>query len=284
MLESEQPAPDQTVRQEWADRAAPWRQWATWWAAQTRAATDLILRAADVRPGWRVLDVASGGGEPALSLAAAVGPRGHVLATDLAPEMLDITAEAARRAALDNLTCQVADAQALPFARASFEAVTCRFGIALVSNAPLAVREIVRVLAPGGRTAFVSWGPRQANPFFTIIDDAFAPYGVVDRPEVGGPSPFTFATPGPLAAALRAAGCGQVHEATHQITLRWPGPAEQAWAGRRAMSLSCQRQLALLTPDQRDGVIAAVIAAYRRHEVEGRVALPAVVTVAWTTL
>lgn len=283
MPASEQPAPDHAVRQAWADRATPWRQWATWWATQTRAATDLILRAADVRPGWRVLDVASGGGEPALSLAAAVGPRGHVLATDLAPEMLGIAAEAARQSSLDNLTCQVADARALPFAAASFDAVTCRFGIALVPNPPLAMREIVRVLAPGGRAAFVSWGPRQDNPFFTILDDAFAAYGVLDQPDVGGPSPFTFATPGPLAAALRAAGCTQVHEATHQITLRWPGPAAQAWAGRRAMSLSCQRQLALLTAEQRAAVGGAVVAAYRGYEVDGHVALPAVVTVAWAT-
>ena len=76
------------VHQEWTDGVAAWRRWHPQFATQTRTATDIVVALAQVRHGMRVLDVGSGSGEPALTLAGAVGPTGHVVGSDLVPGML----------------------------------------------------------------------------------------------------------------------------------------------------------------------------------------------------
>src|SRR4051794_4997634 len=76
------------ARHEWTTGAAAWRKWHAPFATMSRAATDAIVQAVQAAPGMQLLDVASGTGEPALSLAAAVAPTGAVVASDLVPEML----------------------------------------------------------------------------------------------------------------------------------------------------------------------------------------------------
>ena len=105
------------------------------------------------------VDLASGPGEPAVTIARLVGPDGGVVATDLVEEML---AGARRRIAdgVGNLEAQTADMQDLPFADGSFDRVTCRFGIMFAPEPARAFAEVRRVLRPGGKCAFMVWGPR----------------------------------------------------------------------------------------------------------------------------
>src|SRR5690348_2255133 len=102
------------IRADWTAAAAPWQTWHTKTAHQFRATTDCLLQAAQVRQGMRVLDLASGTGEPALTLAAAVAPDGQVVATDLVSAMLAATAANAGTQQLTNLRTQQADMEALP--------------------------------------------------------------------------------------------------------------------------------------------------------------------------
>jgi ubiquinone/menaquinone biosynthesis C-methylase UbiE len=81
--------------------------------------------------------------------------------------MLAVVEDHARRRGLVNMTFQQADAEALPFPSHRFDVVTCRFGIMFCPNAGQAFREIARVLKPGGRAAFIVWGPFDQNPYFT---------------------------------------------------------------------------------------------------------------------
>src|SRR5688572_22156116 len=82
----------QLVLDEWTDEGtlAAWRKWHPKTTIQLQAMTDALLEAAQARPGLRVLDLASGTGQPALDLARAVGPNGRVTATDLSAEMIAI--------------------------------------------------------------------------------------------------------------------------------------------------------------------------------------------------
>src|SRR5438270_12643566 len=102
------------MRADWTAAAAPWQKWHAKTSQQFGAATDVLLQAAQVRPGMHVLDLASGTGDPALALAAAVAPNGEVIATDLVPEMLAVVAADARAQGLTNLRTQQADMAALP--------------------------------------------------------------------------------------------------------------------------------------------------------------------------
>jgi ubiquinone/menaquinone biosynthesis C-methylase UbiE len=217
------------VRQEWTDDAnvAAWSKWKAPIAVQTQAMTDAIIVAADVAPGLQVLDIAGGTGELGLTLASAVGPTGHVTETDLGPGMLAVGEEQARARGLTNLTFRQADAHVLPFADASFDRVTCRFGVMYFADAPTALREIRRVLKPGGRAAFVAWGPLAENTFFlTCVGPFFKRVAPPPAPP-GAPTPFKYAAADTLAGQLRDASFMRITEETRTMPLPWPGPPEE---------------------------------------------------------
>lgn len=111
-----------------------------------------VVELVDPKPTWRVLDVATGAGHTAFALAPNVA---HVTATDITPEMLEVTAQGAAERQLTNLTCEFADAQTLSFPDGAFDLVTCRIAAHHFPDVPGFLREVVRVLAPGGRFALV---------------------------------------------------------------------------------------------------------------------------------
>ena len=256
-----------------------WRNWNPQYVVLTRSATEVMVQAAQVKPGMQVLDVASGTGEPALTLAEALGPEGHVTATDLVPQMLSLAQENARKRGLTNLTCQQADAEALPFAAHSFDRVTCSFGIMFCPDAGQVLREIRRVLRRGGRAAFVVWGPLERNPQFTSTVGILTKYVSLPPPPSGAPTPFAFAQPGTLSAALHRAGFTQVEEDTRTVPWVYPGSAEEYWAFMREMA-GLQRFFDALAPEQHARVIGEVLAAIGRYEEGQQVKLSAVLVVA----
>src|SRR5258707_13253986 len=119
------------LHQEWTgDRTvAAWRKWHPQIAAFPRGAPEAILESAHLRSGMRFLDLASGVGDPALSIAAEVAPAGRVTATDLGPGMISLAEELARKKGLSNIEFREASAESLPFPDESYDVLTCRFGI-----------------------------------------------------------------------------------------------------------------------------------------------------------
>jgi SAM-dependent methyltransferase len=192
--------------------------------------------------------------------------------------MLAIAAETARQQGLTNLTCEVADAEDLPFAGARFDAVTCRLGVMFFPNCAQALREANRVLKPGGHGAFLAWGPFD-QPFFTSTAGIVMQYGSLPAPAPGTPGRFRFAEEGTLAAALREAGFQQVREA--RLTIPWPsGSVEEAWESTRDMRAPFRHLLSSLPQDERERVLADVYAAIRQYETGGEVVFPTVVVLA----
>jgi len=256
----------ETVRQEWTGGAEAWRKWKANFGAFSGGATAAIVDAAQVRPGMQVLDLASGTGEPSMSLAEAVGPGGHITATDLVPEMLAVAQEDASGRGLTNITFEMADAEALQFPDASFDRVTCRFGVMFFPNVDKALREILRVLKPGGRAAFVAWGPLQKNPYFTSTIGVFMKYVQLPPPEPGAPAPFRFAQPGSLSSALGQAGFRNVQEEERQIPLSWPGPPEEACQSSQELAAPAFRRLrGSLPPEKHQQVQDEILEAVRGY-------------------
>src|SRR5687767_13088348 len=138
--------------------AEAWRKWTPKQTVLLQEATQAILRACRIERGMQVLDLASGPGNPALQLAEAVGPDGLVTATDVNADMVAGVEENARRAGLTNMGFRQVDAHAIPFEPASFDVVTCRFGIMYFADVGRALREVHRVCKPSGRAVFVAWG------------------------------------------------------------------------------------------------------------------------------
>src|SRR5258708_18744611 len=203
------------LHEEWTghETVAAWRKWHDRIATFTRGATEAILETAQLRPGLRVLDLASGVGDPALSIAAKVTPSGRVTATDLGPGMISLAEELARKKGLTNIEFREASAESLPFADESYDALTCRFGIMFFPDLPRALRECLRVLKPGGRVVFVAWGKKE-QPFFTTTAGIILKHVPLPppAPDPDGPSPFMFVERDRLRRALQDAGFGNVHE------------------------------------------------------------------------
>ncbi|MGH9841668.1 MAG: class I SAM-dependent methyltransferase [Blastocatellia bacterium] len=124
-----------------------------------------------LQPGARVLDVCSGSGASALPAAERVAPDGRVLAVDLAEGLLDLARAKAERCGLGNIEFRVGDFEELGLPDQSFDAVICVFGIFFVPDMPRAVRELWRMLRPGGQLAITTWGPNFCEPANTIFWD-----------------------------------------------------------------------------------------------------------------
>jgi ubiquinone/menaquinone biosynthesis C-methylase UbiE len=115
--------------------------------------------------GGRVLDVACGTGIVARRAASAVGAAGTVAGTDVNDGMI----EQARASGMDAITWHSADAAALPFAGGAFDVVYCQQGLQFFADRPAALREMHRVLAPGGRVALAIWLPIDQHPVFAAL-------------------------------------------------------------------------------------------------------------------
>jgi SAM-dependent methyltransferase len=258
------PDPRETIRQEWIAAAPFWKKWSPQLTHQSRRATEIVVEAAALAPGDHVLDLASGTGEPALSLSVAIGPSGRVVATDLVREMLQVAEEFAAAADLKNIEFRAADAEQLPFPDKHFDCLTSRFGIMFIPDMQKSLAEMRRVLKPNGRVSFITWGPREENPLFGVMLGPFLKYVEVPPPPPDSPHVFRFADEQKLAGTLAEAGFHEVRVVKHKIDWPWPGSPESAWQGGSEIAAPFKKILATVPPEQRNEAIAEAIAGIRR--------------------
>lgn len=209
-----------------AGMKAQWDQAAEGWNAHTPAihdwlapATDAMLNMAGIQAGMRVLDVAAGAGDQTLDIAERVGPRGEVLATDLSPAILALAAENARRAGHTQVRTRVADADALGLPDAAFDAVVCRLGLMFLPDPLQGLREMARVLRPGGRVCTLVFGPPEANPCVTLLMRVARTYAGLPPADPFQPGGLlSLGRPAALDELFRSAGLREV------ITTRMSAP------------------------------------------------------------
>ena len=133
-----------------------------------RAWKAYALQVADAQPGHRVLDIAGGTGDLALGFARRVGPTGTVVHTDINEAMLRTGRERLLDAGVV-LPTTVCDAERLPFADASFDRVSVAFGLRNMTHKDAALREMARVLRPGGKLLVLEFS-RVAEPLRKAYD------------------------------------------------------------------------------------------------------------------
>jgi ubiquinone/menaquinone biosynthesis C-methylase UbiE len=203
-------------------------KWKAKSAAMGASVTEALVEYARPLPGMRIVDLASGTGEPGISLAERIGPQGAVAAVDQSADLLEIAAKRARNKKLENFTIHQADAHCLPFADGSFDVATCRFGVMFFADAPRALSDLRRVLKPGGRACFAVWGAMD-QPYWQST------MKIVQR-HVGGPilvtggaDPFRYAAPGSLTEMLRASGFHDVEENLRNLPWSWFGEADEVF-------------------------------------------------------
>lgn len=143
------------------------------WAEQLAPAQDALLQRAALAPGERVLDVACGTGLVTLAAARAVGRAGHALGVDLSERMVEAARARALASGVEPVTFARMDAERLDLSEASIDVALCALGLMYLPEPEAALRELRRVLRPGGRLVAAVWGERARcgwAPLFEIVD------------------------------------------------------------------------------------------------------------------
>ena len=251
--------------QDWAKSAAVRSMFGPQQVAMTRAATEGIIRLGQPKPGMQVLDLATGVGDPAITLANLVGSDDHVQAVDMVSEMLEAAAEEARQQGVTNISFKQANAEALPFPDQSFDLVTCKHVVMLFADVEAGLKEIRRVLKTGQHAVFTAQGLPEENPWQSCIMRVFGKYLEASPPAPGTPHPHRFAHPGTLSAALREAGFSGVEEESPTLPWNWHGTPEEYWESRRNQGALFPKLIERLAPEQREAMNTEVLESIREY-------------------
>jgi ubiquinone/menaquinone biosynthesis C-methylase UbiE len=241
--------------------------------------TKALLDDAEVKPGDAVLDVATGAGDPALSVADEVGPSGKVVGIDPVPGMIEGARRAAVNLGLKNTQFEIASADALPFPAESFDAEVSRFGVMFFPSPVDAVREMLRVLKPGKKLAFAVWHFLDNNPFHhslaRIVDRYIEPTPL--PPDA--PNAFRFGSPGKLKSVLVEAGAAEPAERLLRFSIDAPLSVEDFWTMRMEWSEKLREKIAQLPAEQSRAVKEQVIRVFNEYHTARGMSFPAEVLI-----
>lgn len=227
---SEQPAGNVAMGRYWNEVAGP--RWVGRQAAQevrNVEMLEMLLAAAQAKPGERVLDIGCGTGVTTLPYARAVGPAGHVTGADISRPMLDAARQRIAEAGVENVTLLLADAQIHAFPPASFDVLTSRMGVMFFADPVAAFRNLIAALKPGGRLCMAVWATLAENVHWQI------PFAIAVR-HLGPPAPQPPHTPGAhafgdrdyLRGILAAAGFADIAIEPRDFHIRGDTPAAMA--------------------------------------------------------
>ena len=260
--------PDEEIIKRWKSSAPFWEKHRDIIRGMFVPITQALIKDAGIGSEDSVLDVATGPGEPALSVAALAGPNGKVFGVDPIQGMVAAARSEAERLGLKNAKFEVAFADDLPFSAGTFDAVISRFGV-MFFPAPLdAVRELLRVLKPGRKLALAVWHFAERNPFHYALSRVIDRY--VDSPPLAPDAldAFRFARPGKLKDILGEAGVIEPCERLLQFIIQAPLSVEEFWTLRQEMSDKLREKMAMLSKEQASEVKSEMLEALREYSTE----------------
>lgn len=261
-------------RATWAGLSGGWEKWDLVIMDQLRPVGAAMIERLDVAEDQQHLDIAAGTGEPGLSIAR-LSPKGRVVLTDLAPEMLEVAARRADAQGVTNIETKVCSADDLPFDDATFDSVSVRFGYMFFPDAAKATAEFARVLKPGGRICSSVWVKPEENPWTTILMQAIETEVVLPPPHPDAPNMFRCAAPGDVSAVYEAAGLRDVAEWDVDVELVTATPAEYWEMMSEHVSLAVAA-LQQVDEPARERIRATVTANVSAFDDAGKVRVPGV--------
>ena len=256
---------DKEIVTQWSESAPYWEKHREIIREMFAPVTQALIEDAKVAPRQTVLDIATGPGEPALSLVGVVGPEGKVVGVDPAPEMVEAARREANRRGFKNTTFEVGFADHLPFPENTFDAVVSRFGVMFFPSPVDSIREMLRMLKPGGRIALAVWHFAERNPFHFVLSKIVDRYVDSPKPAPDSPDAFRFADPGKLLTIFSNAGAAAVSERLLRFTIRASVSVEDFWTLRSEMSEKLRTKLATLSKQQMAELKREAIEAIRAY-------------------
>ncbi len=261
-------------RAAWAGLSVGWEKWDSVIMEQLGPVGAAMIGCLDIAEDHEHLDIAAGTGEPGLSIAR-LAPKGRVVLTDLAAEMLDIATRRARAQGVANIETEVCSADALPFDDATFDSVSVRFGYMFFPDMGKATAEFARVLRPGGRLCSSVWVKPEENPWTSIAMEAIGTEAVLAPPDPDGPNMFRCAAPGCVRSLYEGAGLRDVAEWDVGVELVTRSPAQYWEMISEHVSLAVGA-LQQVDEPARERIRARAIAQVRAFDKDDEVRVPGV--------
>jgi ubiquinone/menaquinone biosynthesis C-methylase UbiE len=237
--------------------------------------TQALIETAQIGSGNAVLDIATGPGEPALTIAALVGAGGSVVGIDPAPEMVEGARRATARLGVKNAKFEIAPADSLPMSDDTFDAAVSRYGVMFFPSPVKGIQETLRVLKPGRKLAFAVWSAADKNPFHYELARVMERFVDTPPPELDAPDAFRFAAPGKLRDVFTEAGAADPFERVLQFEIQAPISVEAFWHLRTEMSEKLRDKLATLSAEKLAEVKRQALEAMRPYATGGGISFPA---------
>src|SRR5215469_7017490 len=270
---------DQDVINRWSDAAPFWEKHREIIRQIFAPVTAALSQDGLIGTGCTVLDIATGPGEPALTIASSVGPAGRVFGIDPVPEMVEAARREARHLGLRNAQFDVARADHLPFAADTFDAAVSRFGVMFFPSPVDAVLEMLRVLKPGRKLALAAWYLAGENPFFYTLSRVMERYVDSPPPAPDAPDTFRFASPRKLRDVLDRAGVLVPSERILEFTIEVPISGEDFWTLRCEMSETLRKKVVMLSRGQLAEAKRQALEAFRAYSTDCGLRFPAKVLI-----
>jgi len=189
----------------WNAFSIGWQKWDCLLMGFSKPMGNEIIRLLNLKDADIVLDVASGTGEPGLSIAKKLSG-GKVVISDLSENMIKIAQEKAAGRGIENIETVVCDICELPFPDNTFDAISCRFGFMFFPDMLLSAKEMFRVLKPGGRVATAVWNVPAKNFWVTAFSSTIGRNMQLPSPQPGAPGMFRCAESGLIQDLFQQAG------------------------------------------------------------------------------
>lgn len=232
--------------------------------------SDLIHRLAP-RPGEKILDLGTGPGEPAITIAGEVGPAGHVTGVDLSEKMVEIAGRVAKSRGLGNVEFRAMDCGDLQFPAESFDGAVSSFGFQIFTDPEAAARGAYRAIRPGGRIAVSVWGTADQVPWIHAIIGPMLEHAEPD--ETGYlPTPYETGGPGEMTSFLESAGFQGATEQRRRYLLHFADEAAYFDAILKATPIG--HSLSEETPDVQREVLEKARGNLQRWKTPGGLAIP----------
>lgn len=261
-------------RATWARLSVGWDKWDLVINDQLGPVGAAIIDSLAITGDPRHLDIASGTGEPGLSIARR-WPRGRVVLTDLVPEMLEVASRRADQQGIATIETRVCSADDLPFPDATFDSISVRFGYMFFPDLAKATAEFARVLTPGGRVCSSVWVNPEGNPWTSIVMEAIASEGALAPSDPKGPNMFRCAAPEYISGLYKAAGLIDVAEWDVAVELVTASPT-QYWEVMSEHVSPVVAALARVEAPTRQRIAARAIANVSDYQSDGKIRVPGV--------
>ncbi|MBF6570646.1 MAG: methyltransferase domain-containing protein [Candidatus Binataceae bacterium] len=243
-------------RLDWDAAAAGWKKWWPVFERSAQHVSDRLVDLAGVRPGARVLDIATGNGEPAITAARRVGASGRVIATDQSAGMLAIARERAAQLGVANVEFRESDGENLAIDDRDFDAILCRWGLMFMPDVAGALARLGNRLRPSGRLATAVWATGDKVPMITLGAEAARKIVGLPPPPADALGPLRLADESIVRGALIAAGFKDVTVERLQVVFELDSAA--AFTQFR---VDVSAQFRMLLERQTDAVRARIVAA-----------------------